>query len=123
MVEYWVANIKTLRSSALQFSTFPTLTLSNCRLDHPYVNRYPYWCNIYLHNRKAWQTGHRASTTMGTSSCSRFIMIRIISMVGFRLYSPKNCEFRIICRLATCDGRRPSVRPRPTTIDHHYSFS
>ncbi|GFX77992.1 hypothetical protein TNCV_971471 [Trichonephila clavipes] len=63
----------------------------------------------------------------GSSSRSRLslnkITIRIISTVNcyFRLHSPKNWEFRMICQLATCDDCLPCLGlglPPYTIITH-----
>ncbi|GFX15595.1 uncharacterized protein TNCV_2130831 [Trichonephila clavipes] len=62
---------------------------------------------------KAWV--NCASATTRASSRSRLslnkIIIGIISTVKcyFRLYSPKNWEFRTICQLTTYDDRRPCI--------------
>ncbi|GFX21140.1 hypothetical protein TNCV_4367191 [Trichonephila clavipes] len=68
--------------------------------------------------------GPRTMVSIGVSSRSRLkIMIRIISIVKcyFRLYSPKNWEFRTICQLVTCENLPPCIGqdlPPYTLITH-----
>ncbi|GFX46900.1 hypothetical protein TNCV_4040441 [Trichonephila clavipes] len=67
---------------------------------------------VYRDVLKHGPIGPRASAAIGASSRSRLspnkIVIRIVSTVKcyFRLYSPKNWEFRTRCQLDTCDDRR-----------------
>ncbi|GFS52071.1 hypothetical protein TNCV_1104891 [Trichonephila clavipes] len=69
---------------------------------------------------RAWDlrhgpTGPGSSTSAAIGASPRLrlklnkIIIRLMSTVKcyFRLYSPKNWEFRTICQLVTCNDRRP----------------